>query len=189
MDLRLDPGALHVWRADLDEVEATPAREVLVELLVGYLGREPAAIELASGEHGKPRLAESEGIEFNLSHSGELAVFAFTRENPVGIDVELNGRVVRDPIAVAEREFGPAEAARLRSLSEAEIGPEFLRLWVRHEAAVKCRGEGLAGGAPADPLVLLDVDVGPDATAAVALAEAPEAVSVRRFEWPRSRES
>jgi 4'-phosphopantetheinyl transferase len=205
--MRLDPGVLHVWRADLDDLGwighnalSTEEREhaarfssertrerwargraVLRHLLGGYLGRGPGAIELESGERGKPMVVSGEGVEFNLSHSGGLALFAFARENPVGIDVELAGRV-RDPVAVAEREFGQAQAQRLRALDAAQLEPEFLRLWVRHEAALKCRGEGLGGPTEPDGLVLVDLDVGAGAAAAVALEREADPISMWRFE-------
>jgi 4'-phosphopantetheinyl transferase len=207
--MRLDPGVLHIWRADLDDLEWigdnalsveereraarfssersrerwARSRAVLRHLLGGYLGRGPGAIELESGERGKPSVVAGDGVEFNLTHSGGLALLAFARENPVGVDVELAGRV-RDPLAVAEREFGQEEAERLRALDSAQLEPEFLRLWVRHEAALKCRGEGLGGDDDPDGLVLVDLDVGSGAAAAVALEREPDSVSQWRFERP-----
>jgi 4'-phosphopantetheinyl transferase len=212
--MRLDPSAVHVWRADLDQLAElsdaalsdeereraarfasersrerwTRARAALRELLGGYLGRAAQAIELRSGKRGKPEVLDGGGIEFNLSHSGGLALFAFTDGNPVGIDLELAGRV-RDPVAVAEREFGPREAERLRTLPAAELEPEFLRLWARHEAAMKCLGEGLGGTARDGDLTLIDLDVGTDGAAAVALERPPDGVSVRRFERPVEADS
>jgi 4'-phosphopantetheinyl transferase len=205
--VRLDPGALHVWRADLDEIgwigdgalsaeereraarfssersreRWARGRAVLRHLLGGYLSRGPGAIELESGERGKPSVVTGDGIEFNLTHSGGLGLFAFARENPVGVDVQLAGRV-RDPLAVAEREFGGAEVERLRALDAAQLEPEFLRLWVRHEAALKCRGEGLGGRAAPDGLALVDLDVGSGAAAAVALEREADPVYMWRFE-------
>jgi 4'-phosphopantetheinyl transferase len=205
----LAPGALHVWRADLDGLEWvgdgvlsaqererayrfssersrerwSRCRAVLRDLLGDYLGRDPAGVEFSEGERGKPSAVDGEGIEFNLSHSGGLALLAFTVENPVGVDVELAGRV-RDPVAVAEREFGPEDATRLRALPEAELEPEFLRLWVRHEAALKCRGGGLGGPAGESDLTVIELDVGPGAAAAIVLGHAPDAVSLYRFESP-----
>jgi 4'-phosphopantetheinyl transferase len=214
MASRLNPGDLHVWRAELDEIgwigDAALSKEereraarfssqrsrerwgrgraVLRHLLGDYLGRGPGAIELESGERGKLSVVGREGLEFNLTHSGGLALFAFARENPVGVDVELAGRV-RDPLGVAEREFGEAEAERLRALDASDLEREFLRLWVRHEAALKCRGEGLGGHAAPDGLALVDLDLGPGAAAAVALERKPDAVSEWRFERPGEPDS
>ena len=203
----LTTGALHVWRADLDDLERVAdgvlsaeererayrfssdrsrerwsrGRAVLRELLGEYLGRDPAAMEFEEGERGKPSAVAGEGIEFNISHSGALGLLAFALENPVGVDVELAGRV-GDPVAVAERIFGDDEAERLRALPAVELEPEFLRLWVRHEATLKCPGEGLAGRGREDDLAVIELDVGPDGAAAVALERVPDAVSLWRFE-------
>jgi phosphopantetheinyl transferase len=49
---------------------------------------------------------------------------------------------------------------------------EFLRAWVTHEATVKCRGAGLATpsqGSFANELWTAQLDVGPQAAAAVAV--------------------
>jgi 4'-phosphopantetheinyl transferase len=207
----LESGALHLWRADLDELDHigdgvlsaeererayrfssersrerwSRCRAVLRELLGGYLTRDPAAIEFGEGERGKPSAVAAQGIEFNLSHSGRLALFGFAHDNPLGVDVELAGRV-RDPLAVAEREFGDDEYERLRGLPEGEREPEFLRLWVRHEAALKCRGGGLGGPRVDDDLVLIDLNAGSGAAAAVALERAPDSIVQRELDKKRT---
>ena len=114
----LPPGDLHLWLADRDvwtnhpwdsvlSVEelartsryrhaadrdrARAGRGLLRRLLAGYLGTSPAALSIDTGEFGKPRLAgDASGmtIAFNASGSAHLAVFAFARSSPVGIDIE-----------------------------------------------------------------------------------------------------
>ena len=82
-----------------------------------------------------------------------------------------------DEVALAERTFGPAESKRLAELDPPARKREFLRLWVRHEAEVKCRGTGFAGKDAADTsereLWIAELQVGVRAAAAVALSEAP----------------
>jgi 4'-phosphopantetheinyl transferase len=205
MTARLVLGTVHVWRADLDrethlsavlspeerdraarfrfEVDRlrwTRARSVLRHLLGSYLGREPDAIDFASGRHGKPALAGEEGIDFNLSHSGGTALLAFAIENPVGVDVEVAERS-RDMLGVAARAFGRDELERLQALPPAEREGEFLRLWVRHEAALKCRGDRLGAPPKFDGLSMHDLEVGPGAAAAVALEHSVDAVMLRVF--------
>jgi 4'-phosphopantetheinyl transferase len=196
---RLSPGDLHVWRADLDRasgvdaaalsaaeleragrfrldrdrVRWTRSRAILRELLAGYLDLEPAVLELSAGPNGKPRIA-GERIEFNISHSGRAAVLAFALDNPVGVDVELGGRV-RDPLRTAGLVLGAAELERLRSLPGKSREREFLRSWVRYEAALKCFG-GRLGDPVIGDLHLIELDVLKDGAAAVALAHAPAAV-------------
>jgi phosphopantetheinyl transferase len=210
----LSPGALHVWRADLDRAmgvgdaslsaaeldraarfRSDPSRErwmraraILRDLLGGYLDRGAQALEFELGPHGKPVLPDGGGIEFNLSHSAGTALFAFALENAVGVDIEIGGRA-RDFPAIAEREFGEAEAERLRGLPEAEREPEFLRSWARHEAALKCHGDSLGAPDRQGDLFLLDLDVGPRAAAAVALERAAEPVSLWELGRPTEPDS
>jgi phosphopantetheinyl transferase len=150
--MRLQAGALHIWRADLDsaagqterllderELERAgriarepvrrrwmAARGVLRTLLGQYLDEDPMALRFALGPHGKPALdcASASGLHFSLSHSGGLAVYGLSETCAVGIDVEL---VSRRP--------------RARAYSR-----DFLRAWVRHEAETKRLGAGGGGG-------------------------------------------
>src|SRR5579859_8038000 len=69
----------------------TVSRATLRLLLSRYLNAEPAEFELVLNEFGKPSLAapyKETNIEFNLSHSAEIALYAFTRNRLVGVDVE-----------------------------------------------------------------------------------------------------
>ncbi len=196
------PGpVVHVWRADLDAVpdelvdllspeeraRATrivrePARArwassrgVLRALLGRYLERPPGALRFQTGPHGKPALPEGELLSFNVSHSAGLALYVLARGAPVGVDVELLApRTPRDEVALAERVLGPDAAQRLRALPPSARHREFLRQWVRHEAALKCLGIGLLDeAAPTSSLAVIDLDVGPHAAAALAVQAAP----------------
>lgn len=120
-------------------------------------------------------------MHFNLSHSNELALYAFCRDFEVGVDVEHESRV-RDPLPVARRILGPQEERRLASLAPAAQRREFLKSWVRHEASAKCLGTGITGGpATAEALSVVDLELGPGAAAAVAVA-GPSS-ELRLFEW------
>ena len=88
------------------------------------------------GEHGKPKI---EGLEFNLSHSGDLVVCAVS-EKPVGCDVE---ELRKAPKGVVARYYSDAEQAYLSQFSADEYDREFFRLWTMKESYVKMTGEGL----------------------------------------------
>ncbi len=214
--LRAAAGAIDVWRADLDSVgdhvrELLCAEEraraerfagerdgarwarahgVLRGLLGGYLGREPAALHFHSGPHGKPALLSEPGgpppLSFNISHSGPLALYAFSPAGEVGVDVELERRP-RDELAIAARTLGPAAARRLAAVDPGHRPHEFLREWARHEAAAKCRGSGIGAERAGLPeggegeLWLAELDVGPRAAAAVAAERPPR--ELRLWEW------
>ena len=119
-------------------------RGMLRQLLASYLGSAPAEIELACEPAGKPRLAQVGGVEFNLAHCGDLAIYAFS-PHPVGVDIE-EVRLVPDYLEVAENFFAPGECARLRALDPSEQPEAFLRCWTRKEAWLKTSGAGIAEG-------------------------------------------
>lgn len=133
------------------------SRGVLRALLGRYLHKDPRALRFVTGAYGKPALDESAGspigpdatkttqpLRFNLSHSGEIALYAFSKTAEVGVDVEVDRRAL-DVGAVAARALGPADALRLEALDPATGKREFLRAWVRREAELKCRGTGIGG--------------------------------------------
>lgn len=154
---------MHIWRAHLEG----PSWPVLRRVLGQYLGAEPSDGELELGERGKPRLRAGKGIEFNLSHSQNLALVAVA-ERPVGIDVELI-RPRRDLPRLAERALPPAEAAAIRDAAPAEQLALFHRAWVRHEARVKCLGTGLGTTAPGASVAVEEIEIAPGYAAAVAV--------------------
>jgi 4'-phosphopantetheinyl transferase len=144
------------------------ARWALRRALSHYLEVEPAAVELEIGENGKPRLAAGDGLEFNLSHSGGLALVAVA-EREIGVDVEL---IVprHDLPALAERALPVADAAAVRAASEVDRPAVFYAAWTRHEARLKCLGSGL-GSAPGWGEVAVEgLEVAPGYAAAVAVA-------------------
>ena len=120
------------------------SRAALREILATELDIEPAAVRLRLGEHGRPGLdpaAHASDLDFNLSHSGELALIALARDLRIGIDVEKPRG--RDPLRVADRYFSPAEVDAIRSAGDRP--DEFLRYWTAKEALAKGLGLGLQG--------------------------------------------
>lgn len=209
----LAAGEVHVWRADLTRCAGTrdlaalceqelaraqrfaspthgarwaQARAILRLLLARYSGLDARALRLEAGAHGKPALAQS-SLAFNLSHSGDLALYAFSATAEVGIDVEL-ARPRTWSRSLAARAFGADQARRLLELPAAEL--ELLRAWVRREATAKCSGQGIFARADrtasdcertGDPEVI-EIDLGAGAVAALACR--PAAARMRLFDWP-----
>jgi 4'-phosphopantetheinyl transferase len=148
----------------------TASRWALRSVLGRYLGEDPAAIELRTGGHGKPELALApERFDFNLSHSGDLALVAVAAGRQVGVDVERAERD-RDFLALAERGLGPEGATAVRAADPALRPAVFYAAWVRREALLKCFGGGLGNPAPRAPAAVADLDVGEGYAAALAVA-------------------
>lgn len=167
-------GELHVWRVELTgDDRRGAARRALAAILATYLAGDDgagAAIELSTGEGGKPQLTvEPERLAFNLSHSGDLALVAVAPGGvEVGIDVERL-RPRRDLVRLAERRLPAADAAAVATAEEAERESLFYAAWSRHEARVKCTGAGLFGPAPGPEVVAWQLEIDAAHAAAVAL--------------------
>src|SRR5262249_30459782 len=114
-------------------------------------------LELVYANHGKPSLTAKfadAGIHFNLAHSDDLALFAFTRAGEVGVDVEWI-RPLKDMEELVARFFSARESELFRELAASERPAAFFNLWTRKEAMLKATGEGIAGSLSAIEVTLL----------------------------------
>ena len=118
-------------------------RGVLRVLLASYLRTFPAEIEFQYGPRGKPLLSPAAPLQFNASHSGSLAVFAFTTACDLGVDVE-HVRSQPDLDHIAQRFFCAEESAELKSLPAYQRERAFYLCWTRKEAYIKATGDGLS---------------------------------------------
>jgi 4'-phosphopantetheinyl transferase len=159
-----------------DRQRWTAARGAVRAVLAGYAGVPAASLAFRVGPHGKPALdgpAARGGLDFNVSHSGDLALCAVTRARPVGVDVEA----VRPDFAtgeVARRFFAPAEVAALGALPPGERVEAFFACWTRKEAYIKARGTGIALG-----LDRFEVSLAPGGAAALLATQDEPAAAAR----------
>jgi 4'-phosphopantetheinyl transferase len=119
----------------------------LRSLLSAYLKAAPGEIEFVSGTHGKPALAPpltAHGLEFNLTHSNELALIAAASRKAVGVDVECIKRDF-DFEEIARRFFTAEEVAALFELPQPLQREAFFKCWTSKEAFLKAKGTGLSG--------------------------------------------
>lgn len=114
------------------------SRGMLRQLLSRYLDRPTAEIEFVAEGDGKPVIAGERVIEFNLSHSGEIVVYAVA-SRPVGVDIE-HLRPVPRALELARRYLSPEETEAVAAAPPQLRDREFLSAWVRREASAKARG-------------------------------------------------
>jgi 4'-phosphopantetheinyl transferase len=146
------------------------ARGYLRQILSQYLDLTPAEIAFTYSEHGKPALAKPLGtrivdrqIEFNLSHSGDRAVYGISATHAIGIDIEYIHPL---PAAdLVDRFFSPAEQALFHSLPIDIQQAAFFHAWVQKEAYLKACGTGLH-----TPLDKIEVSIDPRTPAAIVSA-------------------
>ena len=151
-----------------DRARFIVARGILRAILGGYLERAPESLSFCYGSRGKPALSpdsSQDAIRFNLSHSGNSALYAVTLAREVGVDLELM-RPRLSAERLAERFFSPREIDTLHTLPANLRRHAFFLAWTRKEAYIKARGEGLAL-----PLKQFDVSLIPGEPAALLGAE------------------
>jgi len=136
-------------------VQFVVARAALRYLAGQYLNSDSNGLVFMQGERGKPAFRDHQ-LEFNVSHSGRVALIAFAKFGQVGVDVEQVWER-EDPYALAERFFSAAEVAALSALPVDDRRRAFFWIWTRKEAYIKVRGDGLHLA-----LNSFDVTCGPD---------------------------
>ena len=228
--LSVDAGQVHVWRICLEQENDllerfrgtlepeeldragrfrferlqrhfVASRGFLRHVLARYLGAKSSQLRFTYNEYGKPSLAGKESLQFNMSHSHEVALVAVSRNAAVGLDVEH----IRADFAseeIATRFFSRLEVETFSSLPMEERVVAFFRCWARKEAYIKAIGKGLSqlldrfdvSLAPDEPAALLradeddslswtmsDIDVGADYASALAVEGVPSQISYWKF--------
>ena len=124
------------------------ARGILRKLISSYSNISADSVQFDYNSHGKPKITEflnNQNLQFNVSHSEELALYGITRDRRIGIDLEYL-REMNDVVQIAQRFFAPRESAVIASLHGDEQKRVFFQFWTAKEAYLKAIGSGLAGG-------------------------------------------
>jgi 4'-phosphopantetheinyl transferase len=166
-DRKLHLGLIHVWRINLDRSPSayalllspdektradrfhksvdqerfTVARGMLRQIIGQYLQQPPQSLTFSYGDHGKPMIAN---LEFNLSHTSNLALLAVSIDRPVGIDLE-QVHPMENLTKLAARFFTVEEHQNIVTADEADRTELFFRIWTGKEAYLKAIGVGLGG--------------------------------------------
>ena len=123
------------------------AHGMLRGLLGAYLDMPPQRVPVRRTDSGKPYLektANPGGICFNLSHSHGMALYGFSTNRRIGVDIEYI-RELTDIVKIAERFFPAGEAGRIASASGQRRQELFFRCWSVKEACLKATGQGIGG--------------------------------------------
>jgi len=118
------------------------------QVLARYLGLELHEVVFKKGDKGKPYIitpdTDKVALQFNLSHTQNVALLALSSDLELGVDIEHTARKT-DWQGISRRFFTNTEQAALFSLVEEEHQKEaFYDLWTRKEAYMKVIGSGLA---------------------------------------------
>jgi 4'-phosphopantetheinyl transferase len=160
------PGEVRLWRLDLDLAEADRAalsdderaradrlrtpelahrfvagRAFLRRTLAAHLGCTPEAVRFSYNAFGRPGL-DGAPFDFNLSHSGPLALLAVAI-GTVGVDVE-HPDPDADLLDIGRQVMSPQELAAFEALPALEREGAFYALWTAKEAVIKALGTGFS---------------------------------------------
>ena len=120
------------------------ARGFLRLLLAHYTGGTACEIVFGKAPNGKPFLADPNlnQVRFNVSHTEHAIALAFSLDTEIGVDIEQ----VRPDFAwrdVAEMVFTDTDYRDLAKADGDVANRGFFDLWVRMEAALKLKGDGI----------------------------------------------
>lgn len=123
-------------------------RSLVRAVLSERLAIPPRDIEVSRTETGKPVITQ--GVHFNVSHSGDLILMAVSAERAIGVDIERK-RDVQRVEALLRRWLSADEQSEFASLRDDGASPSeaFLRLWSLKEARLKALGVGISGASGA----------------------------------------
>lgn len=120
------------------------AGKVITKLvLIQYLEEEE--ISFLSHKFGKPyykSISGKQDIEFNISHSGEMILVAFSRDAKIGVDIQ---EIIdcSEYLEIARSFFEPEEVKNIEESNSKEL---FFQYWSAKEAYLKAIGVGLLKG-------------------------------------------
>jgi len=147
------------------------ARGVLRSILSTYLHIPPNELQFTYNQYGKPAISDGQNrcaLNFNLSHSNDLALYVTACARSVGIDIEY---IRRDfaTLEIAEHFFSKDEVRSLKAAPTDGMIEAFFNCWSRKESYIKAIGMGVSY-----PLDGFTVSLAPNAAPALLKVAADE---------------
>ncbi len=120
----------------------TNAHRMLRLILARYLNEHPLNLNFSTGQYGKPELVNAPFLQFNLSHSGDMAILAVGKDYPLGVDLEHFS--ARPYYGIGEHLFSNQEILALKKATTSFTALTFFNIWAQKEAFIKACGLGLS---------------------------------------------
>lgn len=131
---------VQAYRSDKVKREKWLGEWLIRRVLQQVYGLSPQEYMIEREEGGKPYLTgQTRRIYFNLSHSGEYVVCAFS-DAEIGADIEKIGH---GKMSLARRFFHPEEIRVLEEAGEPKCKELFFTYWSVKESFLKYKGTGL----------------------------------------------
>lgn len=164
-----------------DRIRFVVGRGLLRTILGRYLKKGPHQLRFNYSLNGKPELIgenSDEGLNFNVSYSNELILYAVSLNRRVGVDIEFIRQDFADE-QIVERFFSKQETDKFLSLPKNIRKEAFFTCWTRKEAYLKATGKGITSGmdqfavslVPGEPAALLSINNNPEETSSFYLED------------------
>ncbi len=135
------------YRFERDRSRFITSRALLRNILSEYTGIPAEKLQFQYNAHGKPalsRCAKRIPIQFNVSHSEGIAVFALSYSEEIGIDIELYRELEESKMEqIADLCFSRRQLDQLKSFAPHLKAEFFFRTWTIIEASLKLKGDRL----------------------------------------------
>lgn len=135
-------------------------------ILSQYCMISPNAINFKYNYYQKPYLKINPfNLQFNMSHSHEMAILAITKKHPIGVDLECI-KPMENVTDIAHQFFSPQEYSKFTLVPTNQKIKTFYTIWTRKEAFIKAIGKGLSyplntfevAFLPTDPIKILKIN-------------------------------
>ena len=117
-------------------------RGTLRTILASALGCDAESVEIERGHRGRPQLAGTRALDFNISHTAGVAIVGVTREGRIGVDVERLDRAI-NVAGIARKFMTSNERTAIAGLDADNARRHLLTLWTCKEAMSKATGDAL----------------------------------------------
>jgi len=120
----------------------TIAHAMIRLILARYCSVPARKLVFDQNKHGKPLLVNAPELQFNLSHSGNMALLAVGSDYPLGVDLEFFA--ARPYEGIGSHMFSLAENQALKAVPTGLKPLAFFHMWAQKEALIKACGLGLS---------------------------------------------
>lgn len=117
-------------------------RSMMRVILSRYLNTAPERLEFTYNTYGKPEVINAQKLQFNISHTDDLALLAIGKGFPMGVDIELYSARPYD--GIARSLFSNQEMLEFEKVPNALKPAIFFHVWSQKEAFIKACGLGLS---------------------------------------------
>lgn len=131
-----------VFHFEKDRICFANVRAALKILISQLNSIRSSDISIIYNKYSKPILLGENSLRFNVSHSFDSALVAFSLTKDVGVDLECLA-ADRNIDSIAKKHFSAEECSFIFEAEAHERVQRFFQLWTAKEAFLKAKGKGL----------------------------------------------